>query len=344
MDESVLLRDALQAGRTRSQMRGPGWTPISHGLYVRREADADLIDRCRHVRPILPWDAACSHLTAARLWSTWLPALPDWLPLQVTIPPGAQRPERAGLYVARSRAALPPPIVVSGVPVLDPALVIGQLAEDLQLIDLVIAIDGFLQQQLCTEDDTWQAIRSRQRGLPMLRRALALVDGRSESRWESVLRLFHVLCKIPVEAQYPIRDADGEVVARADLRIKETRRLPEYDGANHRDRERHRRDLARDKLLARSNWERYGYTSVEILDNPTQILRDAENALGLRHDRTRLEPWLTEVERSSLSQLGYRRLLRRLHRFAKPLRGRGERRLRAAAECGKVDPDKGVSA
>jgi hypothetical protein len=52
---------------------------------------------------------------------------------------------------------------------------------------------------------------------------------------------------------------------------------------------------------------------------------------------------LTEFERSSLSPLGYRRLLHRLHRFDKPLRGRGLRR-RAAADCGKGGSETGVSA
>jgi very-short-patch-repair endonuclease len=222
-------------------------------------------------------------------------------------------------------------------------LVAGQLAEDLGLVDLVIAIDGLLSQELCTIEEIEFGIWSRQRGLPMLRRALALVDCRSESPWETILRLMHVLCDIPVEPQVHIRDASGEIVARADLRIVGTRRLPEYDGADHRDKERHERDLRRDKLLARLSYERYGYIASELLDNPQQVVRDAEDALRLRRDPGRLRPWMTEFERSSLSPLGYRRLLRRLHRYDKPLRGRGTRR-RVAPNCGKVQPADGESA
>lgn len=342
MTESIQRRDAIAAGIGRGTLAGPGWIAVSHGRYVPADADLGLLQRCRYVLPIVPADAQISHLTAARLWSAWLPKLPDWLPLHATIPPGEQRPERAGLYVARSRAALPEPGDVDGVAVVPPALVIGQLAEDLQLIDLVIAIDGLLHQGLCTVDDVLAGLRSRQRGLPMLRRALALVDARSESPWETALRLLHVLCDIPVEPQFRVRAKDGEVLARADLRITGTRRLPEYDGSAHRGTRRHANDLARDKILARHHFERYGYLSSDIRDHPGQILRDAEEALGLPHQPGRVEAWLVEFELSSLSPLGYRRLLRRLRRYVKPLRGRGGRAKSANGAEGQAPS--GVSA
>ena len=336
------LRDAIDAGIGRGTLHGPSWTRISHGLFVPSSAGDGLADRCRQLREVLPAEHVFSHLTAAMLWSVWLPHLPEWLPIHATNAPGRLRPERSGLYVARSRAALPEAWNVDEVPVLAPALVAGQLAEDLALIDLVVALDCLVHRRLCSVRDILDGLRSRQRGLPMLRRALPLVDGRSESPWESALRLLHVLCGIAVEPQFVIRDDDGEIFARADLRIVDTRRLSEYDGAVHRDKTRHERDLGRDKLLARHGYDRYGYTASELLDHPELVISDAEQALGLPHDRRRVEPWLTEFERSSLSPLGYRRLMRRLRRYTKPLRGRGQRR--TSANCGEAQGPNGVSA
>jgi len=345
MDESIRRREAFDAGIPRGTLYGPHWTRVSHGLFAPTTPDGDdLAVRCRRLHPVLPSGAAFSHQTAAQLYGVWLPQVPDWLPAQATIPPGQQRPERAGLYVARSRAGFELASGRNGVPLISPALVAGQLAEDLGLIDLVIAIDGLVARRLCTVEDIERGIRKRQRGLPMLRRALPLVDGRSESPWETVLRLIHVLCGIQVEPQVHIRDASGEVVARADLRILGTERLPEYDGADHRDRHRHEKDLERDKTLARLTYSRFGYIATELLHHPGQVVRDAEDALGLRHDPQRIQPWLTEFEGSSLSPLGYRRLLHRLHRYAKPLRGRGARRRTPPANCGKGQPERGVSA
>src|SRR5262245_38801882 len=153
MNGSITRREALEQGISRGVLYGPQWASVSHGIFVPARAPRELIDQCRHVSPILPIGAAMSHWTAARLWELWLPNVPDWLPLQATIQPGMQRPERSGLYVARSRAGLPFPDHISGVPVLSPALVVGQLAEDLELLDLVAAIDGVLHSRQSTIAD-----------------------------------------------------------------------------------------------------------------------------------------------------------------------------------------------
>jgi len=230
------------------------------------------------------------------------------------------------LYVARSRARLQHLVDMAGVPVLPVELCLGQLAEDLRLIDLVVAIDSALHRELCSLDDIIAAIRPRQRGLPVLRRALALCDGRSESAWETILRLLYMSPEIEVEPQHEIRNSQGEVVARGDLRIKGTNRLSEYDGAYHRDRAQHQDDLKREKMLSRLGMQRYGYIATEIVHEAGQIVRDAEDVCGLPHNHQRLGTWLTWVTESTLTWDGKRRLLRRLHRYTNPLRGRGARR------------------
>lgn len=274
---------------------------------------------------MLPAGSEFAGLTAAMLFELWLPPLPAWLPVIAGLPPGADRPERAGLYVFRSRAGLPPAFELDGVPVTAPAVCLGQLAEDLAVADLVVAIDGAVQRGLCTVDDIYAAVRARQRGLPRLRRALELVDGRSESRWESYLRLMHVSAGIRVRPQKLIVDEQGRFVARADLWIEGTSRLPEFDGAHHRVREQHQEDLRREKQLARLGWERYGYVASEVMHRPERIIDDAEAALGLPHDPRRMVAWITIAQQSVLTRDGRFRLLRRLHRFNRPLRGRAAR-------------------
>lgn len=323
--------DALRAGEARhfgvglGSLRGTRWSRVSHGLYRPGDSDPQLIATCRALGLVLPRTAVISHFTAARLYDVSLPQLPAWLPVMASAPPRSERPERRGLYVARSRAQQPVPHRIEGVHVVPPEVCIGQLAEDLSLVDLVIALDSALHVQLCSIDDVIGAVRRRQRGLPRLRRAVALCDGRSESPWETVLRLIHVAAGIAVEPQYHVYDSRDVLLARADLRIAGTRRLPEYDGADHRTRDRHERDLEREKGLARDSWERYGYIAREIIYTPGQVILDGEDALGWAHDRRRLLAWLDLASDSTLTAEGKRRLLRRLHRFAKPLRGRRER-------------------
>lgn len=194
-----------------------------------------------------------------------------------------------------------------------------ELAEDLALVDLVVAIDSALHVKDCTKASMAEAIVPGWRGTKRLRRAPALADGRSESPWETILRLVPVLSGITdVEPQSYLRDESGRIVARGDLRLGHTRQIPEYDGGVHRPKEQHRKDLRRDKLLARLGFERYGYTATEIHYSVRHIIDDAEDALGLGHDSSRVDGWLEEYRRSSLSRAGRMALANRMARFERP--------------------------
>ena len=223
--------------------------------------------------------------------------------------------QRPGLYVRRSQLAEFETVggdralsCVTG------AQTLGELAQDLSLVDLVPLVDCALAAGTSAQDIAAVAMR-RGRGARMLRRALNLADPRSESWWESVLRLMHVLTGLgPVECQVEIY-ACGTLVARADLHLVGTRRYPECDGAEHRSRDRHQRDLARDKDMARLGLQRYGYSTTEIAYRPGTVIADAETARGLAPDPRRLQGWWRLARLSTLTAVGRRRLTERLERY-----------------------------
>jgi len=154
--------------------------------------------------------------------------------------------------------------------------------------------------------------RTPKRGAPRLRQAVRFADARSESAGESLLRVLHAVCGVPVEPQLVIQDDEGYVVARADLRILGTRRLPEYDGAYHRDAAQYERDRARDRRLRALGWDPYSYSAITVFRTPSVILRDAECALGREHDPDRLTRWREIFAESSYSAAGKLRLRRAL--------------------------------
>lgn len=123
--------------------------------------------------------------------------------------------------------------------------------------------------------------------------------------------MFHVLCDVPVEPQFEVYDEGGVFVARGDLWVRGTTSLHEYDGAVHRDRRTHVRDLARERALANNGWTRRGYTSGDLLGRSHVMLRDADAALGRAHDPRRLDPWLAALRVSLFSPGGKARLLSR---------------------------------
>ncbi|MDN5853563.1 MAG: hypothetical protein L0K86_12095 [Actinomycetia bacterium] len=320
-------RDCAAHGLTEMQLRHPRWWHPAAGVAQPREDADSLVKRCAAIRLALAPNAVFTHVTSAQLRGWWLPSgMRDW-PVVACTDGDAPHHDRRGVYVRRCAIPAGDRRVVAGLPIASAEWTILELAEDLSLIDLVVVIDSALQLDDCTVESLRRAIVPGRRGVKRLRRALELADGRSESPWETILRLVHVLSGIDdVEPQAKLRDQTGTVVARADLRLGATRRLSEYDGAAHRDGPQHRRDLRREKLLLRLGFERYGYTAVEIHQEAQRILLDAEEALGIAHDPTRIRGWLAEYRLSTLSATGRHRLATRMQRFTRDTPPRSTRR------------------
>jgi hypothetical protein len=311
MSAAVRAADAAERGLSRGQLRSVRWQRVSHGLYVIRGRTLSLPDLTAAMGPMLPRDSGFGNLTSAALRRWWMPnRLRPHVLLATTT--SSVHVQRQGLYVRRSRHAEFD--VLDGVPVVSAAHTLVELARDLSLVDLVPMVDCALRDGVPRED-IFAAARPRVPGSRRLRRAVELADERSESWWETVLRLLHVLPGLgPVECQVPLVE-DGTVIARADLHLVGTARFPECDGGRHRERARHDHDLRRDKWMTRRRYERYGYTTAEIARRPGMILQDAEHARGLEHDPRRLRIWWSHARASTLTAYGRTRLEARLERY-----------------------------
>jgi hypothetical protein len=292
-------------------VRRRGWNRVAHGLY-RREATADerLADLVAW-QQVLPSTGCLTHLTAAALHGLWLPPLPDDLPVFVSLHKGQARPKRPEVKAMRHTK----PIAAAWhgelrVAAVDEALLV--CARHVGLLDLVVMGDSALRLGLTTVGDL-RASASRSRwGATRLHAATQWMDGRSESPWESLLRVLHRVCGVPVVPQHEVHDDRGRFVARGDLWIEGSRMLHEYDGGVHRERDVHEHDLRRDRVLLRAQWRRRGYTAADVLGRPQTILADADETLGRRHRADRLDPWLRMVEGSLFDQGGPARLVQRL--------------------------------
>jgi hypothetical protein len=297
--------EQYRAGRTRSNT----WARVSHGLFVpvaAQDGDAPL----HALASRLHSDGGFTHLTAARVRGWWLPPLPPGLPEFAAQSDTRNRPRRHELRIIRTT---PEPTVrwVRDLPVVPSGDVLLALARHFSVLDVVVALDSALHRGDLTPGELAGLVRTRRWGVRRLRIAAPLADHRSESPYETLLRVLHVVCDVPVVPQHELRD-EGRLVARADLRIRGRRVLHEYDGADHRDRARHRSDLRRERDIERAGWVRRGYTDVEVLRRPVEILRDADRTLARPHDPSRLEAWYELVRDSCFSASGRRRLLDRL--------------------------------
>ncbi len=298
-------------------------------VFMDRADMTDLRKRCRAVSRALAGHAVFTHLTSAALRGWQLPEAIE-VPIIAVTDKDAPHHDRRGAYIRRCDIPRSHRQLWAGVAVASAEWTINELAEDLALVDLVAVVDSAIRLRQCTVESIWASLVPGRRGVRTLRRALAYVDGRSESWWESVLRMLHELSGIRVEPQTELLDGRGELIGRMDLWIRGTNRYPEYDGADHRTAYRHRKDLRREKGAHRHGAERYGYTADEIRHDPLSVLRDADNALGRAHDPTRLTWWSAEAELSTITATGRRRLAKRLSRFDRESSPRAARKPRVA--------------
>ena len=293
----------------RGERRAGGrWTRVAHGLWVPASA-AESEAPLHALASQLHRGGGFTHLTAARLRGWSLPPLPQGLP-EFAAQNARNRPRRRELRIIRTT---PWPDIerVRGLPIVGAIDVLLALARHLSLLDVIVILDSALHCGDVSPGELALALRARRFGVRRLRAAFALADGRSESPYETLLRILHVACEVLVSAQFELW-VGGLFLARGDLRIVGHPVFHEYDGVDHRDRDQHRADLRRDRDLEAADWLRRGYTDLEVLRRPVTILRDADRTLGREHDPARLVAWYDLLRESCFTAAGRTLLLRRL--------------------------------
>lgn len=292
----------------RGHRRLTGWQRLSYGLYVRNQEPGGLAEELRAWSLVLPARAAFTHLTAAQLRGWWLPQ-PVPHPVFVALRQGDPCPHRAGLLVSRHPSRTPSELV-SDIRLTTPAESMLAAARDLGVLDLVLMGDSALRLGHCTIDELVEAAAQRRRGAPMLRRIIGLLDKRSESPWESVMRVLHLAADIPIEPQHEVFDHWGRFVARGDLWIVGTNRLHEFDGGGHRKPDIQRSDLTRDRRLIEASWQRFGFTKAQLVNEGASIIASTDRLLGRSWDPERLRRWNALIANSMFGRPGRARALR----------------------------------
>jgi very-short-patch-repair endonuclease len=283
------------------------WHHVARGVWSPPQIEPDLREQLRAWSLVLPPASAFTHLTAAELYGWWLPTGPPH-PVFVAMRRSDPRPRRPGLLVCRH----PRSFAFSwqdGLRVTTPAETILAAARDLGVLDLVVLGDCALRLGHVTSTDLEICAAQRRRGAPLLRQVVPLLDKRSESAWESIMRVLQRAADIPVEPQHPVRDAEGRFLARADFWVVGTRRIHEYDGAGHREPEVQDGDLRRDRSLLAADWQRYGFTSRHLLHEAASLIRETDLLLGRTWDAARLRAWEDLLDASMLRRPGRARAL-----------------------------------
>lgn len=272
--------EALAAGITAAQLRGPRFRRLFRGVYVA--SSVPVTQRLRVLGALRLFDdlAWASHASAGRVHGLPLPTLPDE---HVCVPQQKHRRHHPGV---RTHVGNPWHLVVrDGVRVSHELQTFVELGELLGLVDLVVVGDHLVRRRGVTREQlVAHCARSTHRAAGAARAAAAYVRADVDSPMETRLRMLLVLAGLPEpKVNLTIRDVDGEVLRRYDLSYPEVKVVVEYDGRQHVERiEQWESDLDRREAIEDDAWRLLVVVGSGIYRHPERTLHRVHRVLLTR--------------------------------------------------------------
>jgi hypothetical protein len=250
---------------TRHQLQNGPYLRVLHGVYADPSLARDHLLRCRAAVLLMPPSAVLGGRSAAALLGAPAPAYGD--PVTVVVPPGAKWRGPGGVRV--HTADVPASDVLfdeEGIRRTGPARTAWDVATLEPIGTAVGVLDAMVRTGLL-DVGTLQQLQARPLGAwrsRRARRALALVDGRSESPPESWVRVACALAGLPPPVlQYEVL-VDGVWLARVDLAWPEQRLIVEYDGEYHFEGLQIVKDDVRLAALVAADWRVIRLSSADL--------------------------------------------------------------------------------
>ena len=274
---STSLRDSLD-----SSVR------IARNCWLPAAQASDLAARCAAVLDSSPADTVIGSITAARLHGLWLPDHREEIHV-VTASPGRAgrsmtRTRRPEFVAHRFQLRAHDVTIAHGLPITTIARTWRDLAATMGLADLVAAGDRALQLGASRQDlaDAVAAAASA-RHTRCARKALGWLDARSRSRPESHLRVALRCGRLPeFEVNEAIYRDEGGWLAEPDLSLAEARLALEYQGRDHANERRMRKDITRARDLRAEGWQCLYYGPAEVFGRPWTIAHEVFAAVRER--------------------------------------------------------------
>ena len=230
--------------------------------------------------------AALSHLSAARYWALGTPE-PD--EVWITVPATRNPRSAAGMRVIRSRHMSDRLVqTVDGLPVLDVPRTLADLSRVLSQKQLMAAILGAMQRELCQLEQLkhWHRTLAGRPGSAVLRRAIEEADPAFESILAAEFGSLIRGAGIVLMPRYNLALPDGgsvlcdfaDPIAKIDF---------EVDGfAYHSAPNQVARDRARDRRLLASGWVTVRYDTHDIRRRPQRTVADVRRQQAIRLAQT----------------------------------------------------------
>lgn len=256
---------AVAAGRvTADELRGPRFTRLYRGIFVRSEAPVDFALRCRAAALLAGGHGVLAGWAAAEVLGA--SCAPPGVPVELVVPGGGR--SRPGLVV-RSHVLPPEEITqVNGLQVTSAARTAFDLGRLSPAAHAIMAVDA-LRYACALDPGDVRAVAFRHpgargvRGLPeVLRRSTHLAQSPMESR----IRIAIEDAGLPTPV---LQHRVGPYFF--DMAYPERKLAMEYDGREHLTPARARRDLDRQAYVTRAGWTVLRFPAAVVLGEPWRI-------------------------------------------------------------------------
>jgi hypothetical protein len=269
--------DALAAGVTARQLRGPHFRRVITGVYVAGRVPDHAWIRAAAALLVHPPGAVATHTSAARVLGAPVP--PDPAEHVTVARDGDRRPSRSvRCHVAALGAA--DVAVVDTVRISAPPRMFREVASLLPLVDAVVVGDWLCRHGHATPE----GLVASSAGCPRARHAASYVRERVDSPMETRVRMLLVLAGLPEpDVNVELRDERGFFVARLDLSWPRVRLAVEYDGRQHvESAAQWERDVDRLGEVDELGWRTIRVTSRGVHRTPEDTLQRVWRALVQR--------------------------------------------------------------
>ncbi|HET6166726.1 MAG TPA: hypothetical protein VFE07_07845 [Marmoricola sp.] len=271
-------------GPTTGQARGPRWRRTSPRLYVPASVDDEVVEqRILEQAQRLPDNGAVTGWAALRLHGGgFFDGLDSGdlhrLPVPLAVPRSTRVRFDPAFIVVRSDVPSDERAFRHGIrcttvvrALFDEVRRRDELRAAVAAVDMVLAARLAKRRELLDYADGCPG----RPGSRLFANAVALSVDRSRSPKESELRLIWILdAGLPSpRCNWPVADESGRFIGKPDLLCDELGVYGEFDGADHRGRERHRRDVTREDLFRRTGLEGFTVVGAEIEDTSLVIDR-----------------------------------------------------------------------
>lgn len=263
-------------------LRGPRYQRLFPDVYASVHLEPDLALRSRAASVWLGGKGVLGGHSAAEIYAARC-APPD-AQVEVVVP-GRHLRGPPGVLVRRDLLAADERRRYRGVEMTTPVRTAYDLARRGDLTEAVVSLDalagrfGFAPTEVLELSGRYPRARGRRR----LAEVVAHSEPLSDSAMESRLRMVLVLAGLPrPKAQHCVTDQRGRIVAYVDLAYPDQLIAIEYDGDQHFERERSKRDVRRGTRLTDLGWAVYRYLAGDVYNTPERTIREVREALRTR--------------------------------------------------------------